>query len=148
MWPTAVKVGLSNLGIFPKSLLKVDSIDMPITQNKLCNQKLQVHEGRSRKMLLDKFMFDQRDIYSQDSQFSQEPLFGLHFKGYVAFQRQLHSRCTKTYKHAVRSCKYAPDSHFSCTRVPQLRPACHHAYNTVLSIENFLRGRPFFEWNQ
>ena len=38
-------------------MLRVDSNDMPMTQNDPYKQKLQIDEGRSHKIVLDKFYF-------------------------------------------------------------------------------------------
>ena len=45
-------------GFSPESVFRPDSTDMSMIQNKLYNQKLQVHEGRLRKIMLDKLIFD------------------------------------------------------------------------------------------
>ena len=40
-------------------MLRVDSNDVPMTQTDLWNQKLQIHEGRAHKIVLDKSLFVQ-----------------------------------------------------------------------------------------
>ena len=71
-------------------MLRVDSNDISVTQNDLCNQKLQTQEGRSHKLVLDKSLFDQRDEYFKYRMWQNLHCFALSIKEGEGWSYKIH----------------------------------------------------------